>query len=837
MGISYAGVSLPVLTPEAYQAIESRLPLKVMCPWGNEPSNVGRGGIGLAAKKFMDREPQIGHLVWPSGASRWATGYFLATDAQLETIRENIGDSYTPANLVLGDGSNSITAKMSMLMARPLLGTVPGSELWLLVLVDQRYFWQTAVAGTSYSNLTYTGGANPYADLQGYLPGSVSIAYDTPTVPAPSLLICPRDPIPPLLDWMAMALGQKIVVGLDGSVHAYNVSTAQTINNRNLSLPNPPIAGGTFALDESKSNDLPSLLPSAVQVDFLPPLYDLSGNTNYPTGSETVSFSSLNLIPNAETNDTVFVFSLPSPNPPSSTVATAWATAFYGWLLSEGDYALAGIAQWQPSGMEEWIGWEYNQWGLGVRTRIHNDVLEYTDTLPEPPEFAYLINTNVNDQEPISPVPSEMPFIIGLSGRTVSDAGTSTSNNHLNSATANFTTDDIGRVVVGAGVANSQLIDSSYVGVSNPIANPPTTITAINSPTQAVMSVNGSATGANETVAILDEWVLGTWMNKTRFNYATSPFGPQDPWPDTLVGDDAFMIAERDGGMATSGYPNFLYNEMVNGMFTVCEKVYRGRLIGADLFGMPLYESRIEPMDWWWRVNPASTSTSTITLAGTGASVTAYSAQILQYSGSHGPGFVQNSSSPGTLGQAYWYSADPLTGAAAPPPSMIIQSRQVDCDSATGRPVFSGYGKLPDVPLATGNFSLPNVTYQYTGLSLTLTQPGTYFVFVIVPGSVAGQLNHGDQLALEVGLKLNGVDYGIRATVAAMSNGGVAWTGTAAEYGTVTIPAFATVTTSSQTFQLWAGVFGNTGSWSAAQVGSNLSTVGTVVIQAVRGGI
>lgn len=368
MSLSYAGVNLPVLTQEAYTAIESRISLRDCYPWDVIPGDIGRAGFGLIAKKWQDREPRLGRLSWPTGASRWATGFFLATDSQLDLIRAAVYEpEYIPGELILGDGTNSITASMYMLPPRPLFTGTTAAELWLLVLVDQRYFWWRNRTG----NLTVSGSgkwSDAYNQLAGLLP-DVTLKSDTPVdayASPPALLSAVDEAIPPLLDYTARCCGQRIICPLSGPyVYAYGLASSDDILADNLLLPNARIGGGTLAL--LTEGDGVSILPASVQVDF--PAQDGSGNWLGVVESLTIKFSELEILEGGETSGSVtLIYPLAAVlNPAWSnettclSVATQYATDYYLYRAANEDIVLAGIAEWEPEGYEDWIEWTYTR--------------------------------------------------------------------------------------------------------------------------------------------------------------------------------------------------------------------------------------------------------------------------------------------------------------------------------------------------------------------------------------------------------------------------------------------------------------------------------------------
>jgi hypothetical protein len=86
-------------------------------------------------------------LRWPSDASRFATFYAIVTDTDLDTLSPICwsDEGPLPNNLTFTPDSptetEGVTAVMLPLMPRPLTQIAGAIGLWLLPLVDARYFW------------------------------------------------------------------------------------------------------------------------------------------------------------------------------------------------------------------------------------------------------------------------------------------------------------------------------------------------------------------------------------------------------------------------------------------------------------------------------------------------------------------------------------------------------------------------------------------------------------------------------------------------------------------------------------------------------------------------
>lgn len=199
----------------------------------------------------INRPVRTGSLLWPWGASRFARAHFVVTGDMLNSIRSIVflNGTQIAAPFVFADGNSSITANLWMLPAIPLLTSVTKASLYLLTLVDDRYWWW----GTPV-DLTIDDGVTTWSDLYSDLStalgttisvDSIASAYGTPTTEYTTSSL----PAPPILDAIAFSVGQRIVRGLDGVVSAQNFATSKAILTSNQTAMFVPFAGGQLSLN------------------------------------------------------------------------------------------------------------------------------------------------------------------------------------------------------------------------------------------------------------------------------------------------------------------------------------------------------------------------------------------------------------------------------------------------------------------------------------------------------------------------------------------------------------------------------------------------------------
>lgn len=254
MPATYAGVNLSLAKEETALWVERNFPVSDPA-WRFRQSVSRRLGWSLPPPL-----PQVkpGRLYWPRGASRWAVGYFLCTQSQLDAIRKVVylsqSQPYNAAPLVLDDGTGRVvTTSLYMMPPRQLTPSMnraappsvnDANALYLLELVDDRYRWWFTAA-----NISVDEGTTQWADLYNSIGVALGItikndlvnaAYLTPSV----LMSGAYEDVPILLDAVAASVGQRIVRQLDGTVEALNPTTSQTRQQAEITATRSVTAGG-----------------------------------------------------------------------------------------------------------------------------------------------------------------------------------------------------------------------------------------------------------------------------------------------------------------------------------------------------------------------------------------------------------------------------------------------------------------------------------------------------------------------------------------------------------------------------------------------------------------
>lgn len=146
MNLSYAGVYLKAITDEVATAISERFdPREVLNFEGSAPSH----DLWHLPIPFLPPLPEVypNRLHWPADASRFATFFALVDDNDLATLNPLCWDDNGPIASTLYFEPDSATETESLsvtlwpLPPRPLTQIAGAVGLWLLPLVDIRYFF------------------------------------------------------------------------------------------------------------------------------------------------------------------------------------------------------------------------------------------------------------------------------------------------------------------------------------------------------------------------------------------------------------------------------------------------------------------------------------------------------------------------------------------------------------------------------------------------------------------------------------------------------------------------------------------------------------------------
>lgn len=367
--LTYAGIPLIASTRDEENWVEQNLPARGIV---ESAVHYWQGQRVVFRPMVWDvplRPVRLGQLYWPRGASQWAVGHFLATEDQLDAILAQVNaTAYQSAPLVMGDGENEISTNLWLLPSRPLV-QAGGRGLYVLTLVDDRFFWWAADTGA----MTVTEGATDWPGVYADLAGDLGITIAVDPIPAAYLrpgrgLTSQFDAVPPLLDAVAYSVGQRIVRNLDGSVQALNWSSSNALLRADLADNPPKFTGGLFKQDALAQNELNALVPATVRVLFP---QETGGSLRGDFLTVDVGLTSLNLpqFPsvtgypwrkviwdNCVANYTGGVVNNQAE---LDTLADQIATDWYLHALAPVDAKYDGVVEWRIEGLSGSVEWVY----------------------------------------------------------------------------------------------------------------------------------------------------------------------------------------------------------------------------------------------------------------------------------------------------------------------------------------------------------------------------------------------------------------------------------------------------------------------------------------------
>ncbi|AWM38682.1 hypothetical protein GobsT_31290 [Gemmata obscuriglobus] len=345
MPVTYAGIDL---TPPAFA------PAEVERWWHahrvtefEHPAYLTAGIDHLPLPAPPSRHPpRVGVLHWPNGASRWATCHLLATGGQLARLPT----SSAAAGLVISDGTRSVTAPMYRLAARPVSQRGDGAELYLVTLVDERYYWWQSGDGLApASPASWSALLTSLFTAVGVVAsvGSINSNYGTPDATRWGVGYAA---IPLLIDAAARTVGMRVVRSLAGAVSVVNYATAAASDSSQWAThKNEVMAGGRELVSE-----IGRQVPASVGVVF-------------PGDSPNVTTKTLSGLALTEYGAATGVsgrvgrvgadLAATAGSTPRDNYATQAATDYYLWQLSLTDATLRSVRAWTPTGLESCVEW------------------------------------------------------------------------------------------------------------------------------------------------------------------------------------------------------------------------------------------------------------------------------------------------------------------------------------------------------------------------------------------------------------------------------------------------------------------------------------------------
>lgn len=246
MPLSLAGVSLIAPGPKVFEWIGRNIPVEDACPWGVRAwPGPELAGVAFPSATAVPRRLKVSSLWWPTG-SRFAYAHMLADGRAVEQIRAaaNGGDGAGSNPITLhmssgaGDSAEAMETDLTLLRVVPLSQVPaedddhPPSNMYLLTLVDARYYWQSAPAPDF--KIKVADASVTWADCFAMLGEALGIAIEVdPIDPAylyPDVsLNAPGASCAVLLDACAANVGKRVVRKLDGRVMVMGFDASQQV--------------------------------------------------------------------------------------------------------------------------------------------------------------------------------------------------------------------------------------------------------------------------------------------------------------------------------------------------------------------------------------------------------------------------------------------------------------------------------------------------------------------------------------------------------------------------------------------------------------------------------
>jgi hypothetical protein len=348
-------------------------------------------GVNGREPDFSDPpEIKLGRVLWPTGASHFATGVFLATQSQLEAIVKVVAPSQLSVPATSGilklwdeeDPAAATTISLTMYLLRPwplFQSSDTDSDierLWLLPLVDSRYFWwqkSDEVLVTESSTWT-TLVAAVVAALETTQSPALGTVDDDYLIPHESLSSS-YDYLPPLLDAIAYSIGRRVVVNYNGTLSLQKPQNAVIAQDALLTTWATLTTQGGSHNPDAYPNDynLPFVVPSNVVMSY-PELdirvADTTEPTSYDTDSVTLaSITAINSLYRGvkqytadKVVQTTAIRWMDGVSPQNDTqllaLATQWAEDWYRWQAT-GQFRVFGtIVPWIGDGGVAYTEWE-----------------------------------------------------------------------------------------------------------------------------------------------------------------------------------------------------------------------------------------------------------------------------------------------------------------------------------------------------------------------------------------------------------------------------------------------------------------------------------------------
>lgn len=260
--LTYAGVPLIAATAELRAFAATHLPTAGYAPQSARAwPGPGMANLAWPTTARPAAGAAIGRLRWPTGASRWASAFYLADAEAVDAIRPRAygtdGTAMLAAELRIctdptgtcaddatGPGDRTLVAPMYLADVRPLSGIRGVNGLYLLHLVDDRWFWRYRACPA----LAVGAGAT-WSGVLDDLAAAIGITLDYPAIdpaygsPGESLDAAGY-PASYVLDAALYNVGLRLARSFDGACAAVDPTTALATRDVLAALYAPMLRAG-----------------------------------------------------------------------------------------------------------------------------------------------------------------------------------------------------------------------------------------------------------------------------------------------------------------------------------------------------------------------------------------------------------------------------------------------------------------------------------------------------------------------------------------------------------------------------------------------------------------
>lgn len=425
MPLSYAGVDLLLDDPDGaiqayidkWHALDDIRPCQdTMARRGNLATHTKgqKNGRGLPIPNYPPPPPvRLNSLYWPTGAARWATFFALTTAEDGATIQAAYkaaaatadSQSSTMPKLILDDGTTTLEVEMHLLSPRVVTvdsGEGESRQLWILPLVDDRWFWQFQHVGADETNLT---------NIQTAIGRTITAESPHADYVEPDFLELNRsnENAAILIDAFAHGFGQRFVRRLDATNHLLTwAASSATLVDENLTDYRQIAGGQASHFYPGAANPAP--VPAKVRTTFRfwrdgmvldndfdhrASVFDIVAPTEYsidvdaedvlggtpPQGIVAGLTKTYHTTMYAMIGYSASERSNPSNLTEMENLAERIATDYYASLDHQYDYTFAGIKAWKLTGYDDHLEIRMDS-ASGAVTRV----------MSSPPNFGSEVN-------------------------------------------------------------------------------------------------------------------------------------------------------------------------------------------------------------------------------------------------------------------------------------------------------------------------------------------------------------------------------------------------------------------------------------------------------------